>query len=88
MNFFIKKYKCSTKNLKQHMHFLYLYQILASADTVGLNYGLRLNLHLFFVYGNSDGSAKLKQARQSLFVSHCNKYLNHMFAHLIYSSSY
>ena len=55
---FYHKYKCSTKDFEQHLHFWYLYQIWASADTVGLNYGLRFNLHLFFVYGSSDGSAE------------------------------
>ena len=32
------------------------YHIWASADTVGLNSGLRLNLHLFLINGSSDDS--------------------------------
>ena len=39
MNFFIIK-KGSTVDFEQHIDFLYLYQIWASADTVGLNSGL------------------------------------------------
>ena len=34
------------------------YHIWVSADTVGLNSGLSLNLHLFLVYGSSDDSGK------------------------------
>ena len=58
MNFLSQKYKCTTEIVEQHMNFLYLYQKWASADTVGLNSGLRINLHLFFVYGSIDGSAE------------------------------
>ena len=39
------------------MNFWY-YQIWTSADTLGLNSGLSLNLHLFFMYGNRDGPGK------------------------------
>ena len=34
------------------------YHICASADTVELNSGKSLNLHLFFVYGSIDDSDK------------------------------
>ena len=55
--FFIIIYKCSNEDFDQHMVFC-TYHIWDSDDTVGLNSGLSLNLHLFFVYGSSDDSDK------------------------------
>ena len=81
MTVFIIKYKFWTEDLEQRMDFWYLYQIWDSAYTVGLNSGLRLNLHLFFVYGSSDGSAEstyLHIFEWAFLVSRCDKYQHQM----------
>ena len=38
--------------------FFFAYHIWTNVDTVGLNSGLSLNLHQFFVYRSSDDSGK------------------------------
>ena len=55
------------------------YHIWTSADTVGLNSGLSLNLYLFFVHRSSDysgNSTHLHMLDSAFIVSHCNKYQN------------
>ena len=56
-SFFIIIYKCSNKDLDEHMNFWYLPQMDHCGHS-GLYSDLSLKLHLFFVCWSSDGSGK------------------------------